>query len=114
MQHVVMMPVCGNKPFGPNGENEDNTFSRYTPSGELKLCITNPNLHGKIYEGQEFYVHFTALKNKEARAKVLYEAYCANVGGKAFDGKPLPDWDAFRADPAKKVQSDAWVAVASL
>lgn len=42
----------------------------------------------------------------------LYEEYCKQVGGKAFNGDPLPGWEAFRADPAKQKQSDAWVAVA--
>lgn len=40
--------------------------------------------------------------------------YCKEVGGKAFNGDALPDWKTFRADPEKKKQSDAWVAVASV
>lgn len=59
---VMMRPVCGNKPFGPNGESEDNTFARYTPSGELSLDITNPELVGKIQPGQTFYVDFTLFE----------------------------------------------------
>lgn len=54
-----MAPVCGSKPFGPNGESEENTFARYSPSGELKLTITNPDLCGKIRPGQKLYVDFT-------------------------------------------------------
>lgn len=42
----------------------------------------------------------------------LYEAYCAAVGGKAFNGDTLPSWETFRADPAKQKQSDAWLVVA--
>jgi hypothetical protein len=34
------------------------------------------------------------------------------VGSKAFNGDPLPNWDAFRSDPAKKKQSDAWIVTA--
>jgi len=48
----------------------------------------------------------------EMLAGILYETYCASVGGKAFNGDPLPDWDTFRVDPTKKKQSDAWVDVA--
>ena len=44
----------------------------------------------------------------------FYTEYCRRVGGKAFNGEPLPDWEAFRADPTKTVQSDAWVAVAAM
>jgi hypothetical protein len=56
---VVMNPVCGGKPFGPNGESEDNTFARFSPSGEIKLTITNPDLVKFIKPGQTFYVDFT-------------------------------------------------------
>lgn len=48
----------------------------------------------------------------ETIAKELYETYCEAVGGKAFNGDPLPDWQAFRSDPSKTKQSDAWVATA--
>jgi hypothetical protein len=45
-------------------------------------------------------------------AKLLYETYCAAVGGKAFNGDPLPAWDEFVADEKKKLQSDAWLKAA--
>lgn len=48
--------------------------------------------------------------DSETVAEQLYETYCAAVGGKAFNGDPLPKWAEFRADPSKQVQSDAWVA----
>ena len=57
-EEVVMFPVTG-KPFGPEGESEDNTYAKWSPSGELKLTITNPNLHGKFSVGQKFYADFT-------------------------------------------------------
>ncbi len=50
--------------------------------------------------------------NDEVLAGHLYEIYCTAVGGKAFNGVPLPAWDQFRADPAKQKQSDAWLTVA--
>jgi hypothetical protein len=56
---VNMSPVCGKAPFGPNGESEDNTFSRWTPGGSLSLSITNPALVGKFHVGQKFYLDFT-------------------------------------------------------
>lgn len=58
MQTLKMNPVC-TAPFGPNGESEDNTYARWTPSGSLELCITNPDLAGKFTVGQKFYVDFT-------------------------------------------------------
>jgi hypothetical protein len=42
----------------------------------------------------------------------LYEAYSAAVGGKAFNGDPLPGWAEFFADPKKSAQAAAWIAVA--
>lgn len=45
-------------------------------------------------------------------ADKLYTTYCAAVGGFAFNGDPLPAWKEFFADPSKKKQSDAWLAVA--
>ncbi len=50
--------------------------------------------------------------NREIVAEELYRTYCAAVGGVAFNGDPLPEWAAFSADPAKKKQSDAWLAAA--
>jgi hypothetical protein len=50
----------------------------------------------------------------EKLAKKLYARYCREVGGKAFNGDPLPDWDAFSKDPAKQKQADAWRSVADL
>jgi len=51
--------VCGKQPFGPNGESEDNSFARWTPSGDMKLEITNPALFGQFVPGQKFYVDLT-------------------------------------------------------
>lgn len=52
------------------------------------------------------------IMNIEAIAKIMYSTYCHEVGGKAFNGDPLPDWATFRADPKKLKQSSAWVAAA--
>lgn len=57
-EQISMAPVCA-KPFGPNGESEDNTYARYTPSGALNLTITNPDLVGTFKQGQTFYVDFS-------------------------------------------------------
>lgn len=55
----VTTPVAGKPDYGPNGESEDNTFARFTPSGSLSLTVNNPDLIGKIKPGQKFYVDFT-------------------------------------------------------
>ena len=51
-------------------------------------------------------------EQSEETAGKLYETYCTEVGGKAFNGDILPGWKEFRADKSKKKQSDAWVQVA--
>lgn len=45
-------------------------------------------------------------------ANAIYTRYCECVGGKAFNGDPLPDWITFRTDPAKIKQSTAWIETA--
>jgi hypothetical protein len=49
----------------------------------------------------------------ELLAGRLYNAYCAAVGGVAYDGKPLPAWSEFGRDPAKQKQADGWRRVAA-
>ncbi len=47
------------KPFDKDGFSEDNTYAKFSPSGELTLTIANPALVGKIEPGQKFYLDFT-------------------------------------------------------
>jgi len=48
----------------------------------------------------------------EQIAEVMYTTYCASVGGKAFNGDPLPSWVEFGKDEKKKAQRNAWIASA--
>lgn len=48
----------------------------------------------------------------EKIARDMYDAYCSAVGGKAYNGQPLPQSDEFFADPHKQPQADAWRAAA--
>lgn len=48
----------------------------------------------------------------EALAEALYATYCEAVGGKAFNGNPLPTWQEFVADNGKQSQVKGWRAVA--
>jgi hypothetical protein len=58
-ESLNMTAVTGKTPFGAQGESEDNTYARYTPSGMVSLSITNPALVGRFTVGQKFYVDFT-------------------------------------------------------
>jgi hypothetical protein len=52
------------------------------------------------------------IANIHCLAGRLYETYCNSVGGKAFNGDPLPNWETFLGDPEKRKQSQAWVDAA--
>jgi len=58
-EKLTFICVSGNKPYGPQGEIDDNTFARYTPSGTLEMTINNPVLVGKFKSGQKFYLDFS-------------------------------------------------------
>lgn len=50
--------------------------------------------------------------NRELIAEALYTAYCQAVGGVAFNGESLPDWETFYTDDTKEKQANAWLAAA--
>ncbi len=53
-----------------------------------------------------------ANEEEEALAHKLYDTYCEEVGGKAFNGDALPHSSEFFKDEKKQLQADAWRAVA--
>jgi hypothetical protein len=57
-EQLTMAPVYADT-YGPQGENEDNDFARYTPSGQLTMTVTNPNLINQFKEGDKYYIDFT-------------------------------------------------------
>ena len=59
-QEVKFSPVAA-KLYPADGTDEDNTYAKWSPSGEFKLTITNPALHGKIKPGMVFYVDFAEV-----------------------------------------------------
>jgi len=81
---VTMAAVCGSGSFGPDGESEDNTFARYTPSGGLELTINNPNLTGRLKPGQKFYLDFTETDIAPPETPPVDNAHVAD-GCEKFD-----------------------------
>lgn len=59
-EKLVFNPVCA-KAYGPDGVDEDNTFARFSPSGEFQLQVTNPDLLGQFKPGEKYYVDFTPV-----------------------------------------------------
>ena len=46
-------------------------------------------------------------------AMAMYDEYCRKVGGKAYDGRPLPTSKEFFEDESKVKQQRGWFAAAS-
>lgn len=44
-------------------KKEDNSYSKYTPSANCSLTVTNPHLLGKFTPGQKYYIDFTLAEN---------------------------------------------------
>lgn len=53
--------VAKDGPYPSDGSDEDNTFARFSPAGELKLSVANPALIGKFKWGDTFYLDFTPV-----------------------------------------------------
>lgn len=48
--------------YPADGSDEDNTYAKFSPSGELRLTVTNPALSGKIKPGDRYYLDFTKVE----------------------------------------------------
>jgi len=59
---IIARPVCKPGGYPPDGADEDNTFARWSPSGEFRLCIANPDLFDTYKPGQVFYVDWTPIE----------------------------------------------------
>lgn len=51
---VTLQPV-----FGGDDDEANKHWSKWTPSGEIKLQITNPLAYEQFKVGQSYYVDFT-------------------------------------------------------
>ena len=47
--------------YPEDGTDEDNSYARWTPNGELSLTIANPELWGKFAIDDKFYLDFTRV-----------------------------------------------------
>jgi hypothetical protein len=62
-EELTMNPVSRSGAYPINGADEDNTYARFTPTGELKLMLTNPELFGKFNPGETYHLDFTKLES---------------------------------------------------
>lgn len=61
-EELKMSPVCRSEGYGEDGLDEDNTYAKFTPSGEMTLLITNPALFGEFNPGDKYYLDFTKVE----------------------------------------------------
>ena len=84
-----------------------------TPIGKEVAAIKNPPAEEPPAEEQP--AERTPLEGEteftNRIAGICYDNYCARVGGKAFNGDPLPNWEEFSSDPEKQIQANAWRGV---
>jgi transcriptional regulator of met regulon len=73
-------------------------------SGEV-----DPKLFNEILSRRKMN---NSISKKEQLANKIYDDYCEAVGGKAFNGDPLPKSQEFFSDPNKTKQSNAWIVAA--
>lgn len=59
---ITCNAVAKSGSYPEDGSDEDNTYAKFSPSGELTLTIANPALIGKIEPGTKFYLDFTEAK----------------------------------------------------
>jgi hypothetical protein len=55
---ITCVAVARTGAYPEDGSDEDNTYAKFSPAGELSLTIANPVLLGKIEPGQKFYLDF--------------------------------------------------------
>ena len=58
-QRIHMYPVSGDYPDGK--ENENKSFSKFTPSGVFELLVTNENAEGFYESGAAYLIQITKL-----------------------------------------------------
>ncbi len=56
--------VSKSSAYPDSGYDEDNTYAKFSPSGQLSLTVCNPDLIGKFSEGEIYYLDFTPVQPK--------------------------------------------------
>ncbi|QOZ29786.1 hypothetical protein XH93_18175 [Bradyrhizobium sp. CCBAU 51753] len=63
---ITCNAVARSTPYPADGSDEDNTYAKFSPAGELSLTIANPALLGMIEPGQKFYLDFVRVPEQPA------------------------------------------------
>ena len=62
MDRITCAAVARSGGYPVDGSDEDNTYAKFSPQGELTLSIANPALLGKIEPGTKFYLDFIKVE----------------------------------------------------
>lgn len=58
-EKVKFIGVSKKTPYDADGNDEDNTYAKWSPQASCEIFIANPALFGKLKPGAKFYVDFT-------------------------------------------------------
>jgi hypothetical protein len=54
--------VGKSEPYDEAGNDENNSYAKWTPQASLNMTVNNPDLFGKFAAGQEYYLDFTLVE----------------------------------------------------
>ena len=98
-------------------ESESSNWERFAAMADrarqLEVEVNRTKMQLTVASSGLTQLTDTLMVNKAAHAEAAYTAYCLSVGGRAFNGDPLPDWKTFSTDPSKSVQAKAWIDAAT-
>ena len=60
-ERLVFHGVAKSTAYPEDGTDEDNSFSKWSPSVLIDIQCNNPALHGKFAPGDTFYVDFSPV-----------------------------------------------------
>lgn len=57
-ERLKFSAVSKSTAYPDDGNDEDNTYAKFSPSASLEILIANPALIGKFKVGEKYYVDF--------------------------------------------------------
>ena len=58
-ENLYFNAVARNDGYDETGDDENNTYAKFSPSADFHIYVANPSLWGKFHVGEEYYVDFT-------------------------------------------------------
>lgn len=67
-ENIKFRAVCKEDGYDESGRDENNTYSKFSPTADFNLVVTNPNLFHLFEVGQQYLVDFTEVKKPETNS----------------------------------------------